>query len=245
MLQFLVTSTVRRRLLVLLWGEKKSGSVAELAELADASFASTHAELKAMQRLQLVRSVRDGAKEVFSANPEHPEAELLSRLAQTDVPPRSVAASGDEELKQKLVFLGAPLRGVKPLPVAPSDVLHVLADGTALARRDTVVARSLPLCFWNNRDRLDGKALQGLSAAPEEKHAFAFFLELAGELGGDRRLVGLAEVLRDQRLTQLRPFFYSMTSGSARDFALAKKWGFLMNMELDSFRALFDKFVTK
>lgn len=245
MLQFLVTSKVRRRLLVLLWGEKKSGSVAELAELADVSFASAHSELKAMHRLQLVRSVRDGAKEVFSANPEHPDAEFLSRLAQTDVPPRSVATSGDKELKQKLVFLGAPLRGVKPLPVAPSDVLHVLADGTALARRDAVVARSMPLCFWNNRDRLDGKALQGLSAAPEAKHAIAFFLELAGELGGDRRLTGLAETLRDQRLTQLRPFFYSMTSGSARDFALAKKWGFLMNMELDSFRALFDKFVTK
>lgn len=245
MLQFLVTSKVRRRLLVLLWGEKASGSVADLAELADASFASTHSELKAMQRLQLVRSERVGAKEVFSANPDHPEAELLSRLAAVDVPSRSVSAAGDDELKQKLAFLGAPLRGVKPLPVAPSDVLQVLVDGTELARRDAVVARCMPVCFWKYRDQLTGKALQALSAAPEEKHAVAFFLELAGELGGDRRLAGLADWLRDQRLTQLRPFSYSMTPSSARDFALAKKWGFLMNMELDSFRSLFDKFVTK
>lgn len=244
MLRFLVTSKVRRRLLVLLWGERQSGSVGELAELADASFASTHSELKAMQRLQLVHSERIQGKEVFSANPKHPEAEVLSRLAKADVPSRSVSEAGDDELREKLASLGAPLRGVKRSQVESSDVLDVLVDGTELARRDAVVARSLPLCFWKYRDQLDGKSLQGLRAAPEAKHAFAFFLELAGELGGDRRLAGLAEGLRDQRLTQLRPFFYSMTASSARDFPLAKKWGFLMNMELDSFRALFDKFVT-
>jgi hypothetical protein len=245
MLQFLVTSKVRRRLLVLLWGEKKHGSVAELAELADCSFASSHSELKGMQRLRLVRSERVAGKEVFSANLDHPEAEFLSRLAMVDAAPRFVSSAGDEELKAKLVSLGAPLRGVKPFPVAPSEVLHVLVDGTQLARRDAVVARSMPLCFWNSRDLLDGRALQGLITSPEEKHAVAFFLELAGELGGDRRLAGLSEGLRDQRLTQLRPFFDSMTPSSARDFALARKWGFLMNMELDSFRALFEKFVTK
>src|SRR5690606_5131189 len=111
-------------------------------------------ELKAMQRLQLVRSERMGAKEVFSANPEHPDSELLSRLATADVPSRSVSAAGDDELKRKLAFLGAPLRGVKSSPVAPSDVLHVLVDGTELARRDAVVARCMPVCFWNNRDQL-------------------------------------------------------------------------------------------
>jgi hypothetical protein len=245
MLQFLVTSKVRRRLLVLLWSEKKSGSVAELAELAGVSFASTHAELKAMHRLQLVRSERVGGKEVFSADPNHPNAELLSRLAEADVPLRSVPSSEDEGLKQKLASLGAPLRGVKPVPVAPSDLMDTLVHGTELARRDAVVARSLPLCVWKNRDHLDGKALQKLTASAEQKHALAFFLELAGELGGDRRLAGLAEGLRDQRLTQARPFFNTMSAGSARDFPMAAKWGFLINAELDSFRALFDKFVTK
>lgn len=246
MLQFFVTSKVRRRLLVLLWAEKRSGSVAELAELADASFASTHAELKAMQRLQLVRSDRVRTKEVFSANAHHPAVELLCKLAETDVPSRPVSArSDDAELKQKLVALGAPLRGVQPSPVAPTDVLHVLVEGTKLARRDAVVARCMPVCFWLNRDHLDSRALQALSAAPEDKHAVALFLELAGELGGDRRLAGWADSLRDQRLTQSRPFFYSTSSSSARDFALASKWGFRMNVDLDSFRSLFDKFVTK
>lgn len=245
MLQFLVTSKVRRRLLVLLWGEKASGSVSHLADLADVSFASAHSELQAMHRLRIVASKRSGAREVFSANPDHPDAELLSKLARADVPSRPIPAVGDEQLKQKLVFLGAPLRGVRGLPVPVPEILPTLALGADLARRDSVVARCMPICFWTNRDRLDAASLQHLSATPEQKHAVAFFLELAAELGGDRRLAGLAEWLRDQRLTQLRPFFHAMKPGSARDFALAAKWGFMINVELDSFRSLFDKFVTK
>lgn len=244
MLRFLVTSKVRRRLLVLLWGEKKRGSVREVAALCDVSFASAHAELKGMERLQLVHVRRDGNRDVYSANPQHPEAGLLTSLVQTESRARAVASDGDDELKQKLVGLGAPLRGVKPMSVAPDKLHQVLADGVDLARRDPVVARSLPLCVWKQRDRLDVKSIWALQSGPEEKHALAFFLDLASELGNDRRLTGMAEGLRDHRLTQLKPFFRSSASGATRDFALAKKWGFMMNADLESFRALFDKFVT-
>ena len=243
MLQFLVTSKARRRLLVLLWGEKKRGSVTELAELADVSFASAHAELREMQRLQLVRVVRDG-KEVFSANLEHPQADFLAQLASSEAPTLPQSTERDEELKKKLVGLGAPLRGVRASRTAPADVLQTLFDSMGLARRDAVVARCLPVCFWKQRDRLDAKALHNMSATAEDKHAFGFFLDVTSELGGDRRLSGVAEALRDHRLTQLRPFFYSTTSPkAAREFPLAKKWGFSMNMDPGSFRALFEKFV--
>jgi hypothetical protein len=145
-------------------------------------------------------------------------------------------------LKQKLVALGAPLRGVKPSAVAASELIPVLLDATELARRDAVVARSLPLCLWKHRARINAKALSELSASAEAKHAFAFLLELAGELGNDRRLVGLAEALRDHRLTQCRPFFHAGPADAESDFPLAKKWGFSIQMDLDSFRGLFDKF---
>jgi molybdenum-dependent DNA-binding transcriptional regulator ModE len=243
MLQFLVTSKVRRLLLVLLWGEQQAGSVGELAGLADVSFASAHAELKEMQRLQLVRVDRRGGKEVLSANADHPESELLAKLARTDAQLRPLADPRDDKLKQMLVSLGAPLRGVKPAPVAAAQTLTVLVDAARLARRDPVVARSLPICVWNHRAQLDAKALQALRVAPEDKHALAFFLELAGELGGDRRLVGLAEVLRDARLRQTRPFFATNPVSGTSNFNLAKKWGFMMNMDLEAFRSLFAKFV--
>ncbi len=246
MLQFLVTSKTRRRLLVLLWGSRKQqGSVAELAELANVSFAGAHGELKSMLRLGLVVATKTSSKEVFAANVAHPAADLWSKLAEMDVTPRIATTEEDDSLKKRLVSLGAPLRGVKPTQLSDSDVLPTLVDSLQLARRDAVVARTLPLCFWNARNQLEGRALRELDLGPEEKHAFAFFLELTGELGGDRRLHGLAEGFLDLRLTQHRPFFHTMAVGSERSFDLAKKWGFSMNMDFESFRTLFDKYVTR
>lgn len=244
-LQYLVPSKVRRRLFVLLWGEKMRGSVSEFAAAAGVAFSNAHAELKAMHQHELVRSQREEGKEVFSANRDHPEAALLEKLAASDSHPRATQSGQDLELKAKLVALGAPLRGVTALKVAANDVVATLASGAQLARRDASVARSLPLCLWKYRDQLDAKTLKELPLGPEDKHAFAFLLELAGDLGGDLRLAGRAEVLRDARLTQVRPFFRgSAARGAPLSFDLAKKWGFVMNMDRESFRGLFSKFVT-
>ena len=246
MLQYLVTSKVRRRLLVLLWADRKRGAVAELAELAGVAFAGAHAELKAMQRVQLAVSQQEGRKEVYAANFNHPAAETLCALVAADAHPPMPQTAEDQALKRQLVAMGAPLRGVEPQEVAPPEQLATLARGASLARRDAVVARSLPLCFWRLRDTLEARALAALTSRAEAKHTLGFFLELTGELGGDRRLVGLAESLRDRRMTSLRDFFPPSTRrrDAAGDFALAAKWGFRMNMDLASFRSLFNKFVS-
>jgi hypothetical protein len=246
MLRYLVTSKTRRRLLSLLWGEEAHGATAELAELAGVAFAGAHAELKAMQRAQLVVSERVGNKEVFSANVDHPGAATVRALVASEMheaPPPSIE---DRLLKRKLVALGAPLRGVAPMDVEPFEVMATLVRGAALARRDATVARSMPLCFWRQRASLDVKSLAALAHHPETKHTVGFFLEMSGELGGDRRLVGMAELLRDRRMRSVRDFFQSPAGRGevVRDFPLAAKWGFRMNMDLDSFRGLFDKLVT-
>src|SRR4051812_26148455 len=54
MLEYLDTSKARRRLLLVLWSERRSGTVAELAELAGVGFASAWREVKEMQALSLV-----------------------------------------------------------------------------------------------------------------------------------------------------------------------------------------------
>ncbi|MBX3160268.1 MAG: hypothetical protein KF773_30170 [Deltaproteobacteria bacterium] len=244
MLQYLVPSKVRRRLFVLMWGEKKRGSVSELAEAAGVAFSNAHAELKAMQQHELVRSRREGGKEVFFANQDHADAAVLEKLADSDSLVRQTTSDQDGELKAKLVALGAPLRGVSPVEVAPDDAVATLASAVELARRDAVVARSLPLCVWSQRDRLDARALKEVALGPEDKHALAFLVELAADLGGDLRLAGRAEVLRDERLTLVRPFFRGNAArGTPRRFDLAEKWGFVMNMDRESFRSLFAKFV--
>lgn len=246
MLEYLVKSKVRRRLLLLLWAENQRGSVAELADRAGVSFASAHDELKAMRRARVVLSEHQSGKEVYAANVDHPEAHVLRALVTADCSPPATTTPDDEALKQKLVALGAPLRGVARLDVPASEQMSVLARGAALARRDPIVARSLPLCFWRLRESLESRTLAALAVRPEDKHALGFFLELTGELGGDRRLVGLAESLRDRRMTQVRDFFeLSPTRREVfRDFPLANKWGFRMNMDIDSFRTLFEKFET-
>jgi len=243
-LQYLVTSKVRRRLLSLLWADRKRGSVGELAGLAGVAFAGAHAELKAMQRAQLVVSRHDGSKDVYSANFAHPEAKILQALVAADRRQPTLASPEDERLKRKLVALGAPLRGIEPIEVALSERMSTLLRGALLARRDPVVARALPVCFWNLRDALDVKALAELTSRPEDKHTLGFFLELTGELGGDRRLLGLAESFRDRRITSTRDFFQTGRREVTRDFPLAARWGFQMNMALDSFQSLFDKLVT-
>ena len=242
MLEYLVTSKVRRRLLLLLWGEQKGGTAGHLADLAGVALGATQNELKAMHRAQLVTSTFEGGKELYVANLAHPNAKELRALVvakRVDAPTNE----NDDELRARLVYLGAPLRGVERLEVEKDDVLSTLASGALLARREPVVARALPLCYWRYRDSLDSELLGRTAPRAEDKHAVGFFVELAGTLGGDRRLVGVAESLRDRRLTSVREFF--LVPGPHhlhRSFPLAEKWGFRMNMDLSSFQAVFDKF---
>src|SRR5262245_1485993 len=138
MLEYLMPSKVRRRLLLLLWGEKARGSVVELADRAGVAFAGAHAELRAMQRAQLVRTKHDGRKEVFEANLDHPAAEPLRLLVAAErSSKRPTHDEADESVKRGLVALGAPLRGFRPREVHPSEHVTLLAQGVSLARRDS------------------------------------------------------------------------------------------------------------
>ena len=242
MLEYLVTSKVRRHLLEVLWVHKNRGSVAELAELANVAFSGAHVELKEMFRLQLVVSEQVGGKEVYSANFDHPGAKVLRDLVAGHF--AAPATDDVQTVKRMLVGLGAPLRGVDPVDVPKNEEMSVLVRGVSLARRDPVVARCLPLCFWKLESRLDVKALEALTTSrPEEKHALGFFLQLTGELSGDRRFIGLAEPLHDLRMKTKRDFFLTpVRRSTSRDFPLAAAWGFKMNTDFESFRMLFEKF---
>jgi hypothetical protein len=244
-LQYLVSSKARRRLLVILWKDGQQGSVAELAKRAGVAFGQAHAELREMQLQQIVRSARVDGREVFWANESHPEAGTLRALVAAEVPRPSPPTADDDRTRSQLVSLGAPLSGVRMVEVEPDERVAALARGVQLTRRDPVVARALPLAVWNLRDSVNARALEDLLHLPAEHHAAGFFLELTGELGGDRRLVGVAESLRDRRMTSVQPFFQLPTTkrNVTRPFPLAEKWGFEMNVDLDSFRTLFDKFV--
>src|SRR5690349_21644057 len=106
MLEYLVTSKVRRRLLQLMWGaEQASGTATILASLANVSFASAYRELNAMRDAGLAASTDVDGFEVFFANQTHPVARAVRDLVS---PPRQHDRDGDG-VRAELLTLGAPL----------------------------------------------------------------------------------------------------------------------------------------
>jgi hypothetical protein len=245
-LEYLVTSRARRQLLRRLWVDRVSGSVSALARASGVSFAAAHRELEAMKAAGLTVAERDGVATVYRANFAHPQTDVLTALLK-ETPP----GHGDLEeqrLRGRLAALGAPLAG--PVPrnhrLPPEEVL---ADGLVLAHHSPTVARVLPVAFWRQRDKLDFERLERAATQRDERQALGFYLELTGQLGSDRRLVRRARGLRDRRRTALRPFFsagrgsFARPAAQEKSPALARRWGFLMNMELKSFATAFHRHV--
>jgi DNA-binding transcriptional ArsR family regulator len=246
MFEYLVTSRARRQLLRRLWVDGASGSVSALARAAGVSFATAHRELDAMKAAGLALAKREGVATVYRANVAHRQAEVLRSLLAGS--PDTRTTPQDQRMRGQLTALGAPLGGPAPKgrQLAAEDVL---ADGLVLAHQSPTVARVLPVAFWRQRDTLDYERLEQAATERDERHALGFYLELTGTLGRDPRLVRRAGRLRDHRRTALQPFFsvgrgaFGMQLAREKSPSVARRWGFLMNMELDSFASAFRKHV--
>lgn len=248
MLEFLVTSKARRRLLDLLWRQDATGSTADLAALARVGFASAHRELRAMQATGLVVVERRDRALVYRANRSHPLADALRAVVAAPMlrPSDDTDARG---VRGQLAALGAPLQheAVEP-PSGPVE--ETVARGVQLAHRDPDVARTLPVCLYRQREVLDPARLRQHAMRLGEKRSLGFFLALTAKLSGDHRFSAWAKLLRDRRCTAPRDFFYA-ASRSRRQHRLAeertppvaRRWGWRMNMDLEAFRSTFDKFV--
>jgi hypothetical protein len=144
--------------------------------------------------------------------------------------------------------LGAPLL-VDAAPARGAPAAEVtLAEAARLARRDATVARALPAAIWKQREHVDWDRMRHEARRVGEKHAVGLMLELTGELGGDGgRLAAEAAPLRDKRVRQLHDFFIGQKSEYERKLAelhtpdAARRWGFHMNQDFDSFASTFRK----
>ena len=224
------------------------GSVSDLSRLAELAFSAAYRELEAMREAGLARAERVGAELVYRAEPDHPHAALLRRLATCpDERRETPSAEHDERVRAWLVAVGAPLgsRGLQG-PVPPPE--EALAEALPLSHRDPTVARVLPLVLWRQRDHLDFDRLRQEASRRNEGQALGYFLELAGRLGNEPRLVEVSKALRDRRRKRAREFCAGprgprAVAASRRNTPReALRWGYLMNMGLDSFRSTFDKF---
>lgn len=242
-----MTSRTRRELLRLLWRDGAEGSVSALARRAGVSFAAAHRELLAMRTAGLARTKREGVALVYSANPRSPQAALVRKLVEEDSGSSRPQAPDSEKVRTWLSAAGAPLMVSRPATGRPPTLEQVVAAALALSHRDAAVARVLPLVLWRHRNRLDHEELVRRASLQNEGQALGFFLELAGALGRDAPLKTRARALRDRRRTRARPFFTRVLGRRelalvrARTPALARRWGYLLNMDLDSFVSAFDK----
>ena len=247
-MSYLVTSRARRDLLRLLWIDRAVGSVSDLARRARVSFAAAHRELEAMRAEGLASSERVGPTLAYRANRKHPQAALVRRLlkegmaaAGTPPPPQA------ERVRGWLAAAGAPLLVSRAVSDRSPRLETVLAKALTLSHDDATVARVLPLVFWAQRDRLDYARLVREATRLNERQTLGFFLELTGHLARDHRFASLSNGLRDRRRSRVRPFFarphgrMALAAARRKTPRLARRWGYLMNMGLESFASAFAK----
>jgi hypothetical protein len=153
----------------------------------------------------------------------------------------------DGKVRVALAALGSPVGAPRRNP-PPADLEATLADGLVLAHRDATLARTMPLVLWRQRDRFDLDRLVAQASRRGERSALGLFLELAGRLGHERTLAKAARRLQAGRRRPARHFFegaygpYAMAAARRNTPRVARRWGYLMNMPVDSFRTLFEKF---
>jgi hypothetical protein len=184
----------------------------------------------------------------YRANGKHPQSALLRRLlkegaaAGPTVPPASA-----ERVRGWLAAAGAPLLVSKAVSDRPPSLEAVVAQALTLSHDDATVARVLPVVLWAQRDRLDHSRLVREATRVDELQTLGFFLELTGRLARNDRFATLSSSLRDRRRSRVRPFFARphgrMALAAARKNTprVARRWGYLMNMGLDSFASAFAK----
>jgi hypothetical protein len=163
MLDYLVCSRARKRLLRLLWIEGAGGPVLGLADLAGLSDRSAHKELNLMRDAGLARCSREGNATVFEAGLDHPQARLLRALLTDSVGDSAGRWDRSSEVESQrtrswLSSLGAPLHA-DPIETEPPPLERLLVQGARLARTDASVARSMPVYVWRHRQRLDFRGL--------------------------------------------------------------------------------------
>jgi hypothetical protein len=219
MLDYLVTSRTRRELLRRLWSDGESGNVSELARSCGSSFAAAHRELEAMKVAGLALVERQGASLEYRANRRHPQAVALV----------SLLAPAARSLVE---------RATRDLRASPEDAL---VDRLVLAHEDEDAALALPAALWRQRDELDFGRLMRAATRRNERHALGFFLQLTSQLSGDPRFRRRAIFLRDRRRTMMRPFSATGTEAAGTPLPLARRWGYLLDIELARFAAAFTR----
>jgi hypothetical protein len=144
---------------------------------------------------------------------------------------------------ETLVALGAPLSGWRPNRRLAPEV--ALTFALRFASTDASLLRSLPVVLARTWRELDWSKLENSARAQDSLALLGMVTELTASLAGFKELGEKARRWwRPPRETRhlFRPRNdFDRELAEHRTPPVARKWGFLMNMGEDSFRALYER----
>lgn len=246
---FFFKSNEHRKLAELLWTEGDEASVRELSLMAGLSYATAYEELQRMEKMGLVKGQAVGKATLFSSNLSEAEKKVFAAL----VGGQSVKAG--KKLSARLQELGLPMVGdlssLGDEVVADDEELVVKA--VSLAKQNPTLARSLPVVLVTVLPNVNPHRLLYWAKRYKVKRELGFFVALTAHLSKEPALKKLAKLFFDKRWS--KPQYFLTAEENAKGFqaklveqntpSLAKTWKLKMNLGLDSFESLFNKFVSE
>ncbi|MBI5545690.1 MAG: hypothetical protein HY901_17520 [Deltaproteobacteria bacterium] len=230
-------------MLDLLFHQGLSLTVSEMARRSGLTPRSVAVEVRNLLGLGLVsvEAVR-GADQV-KPNLTHPAALHIQALLRIPANPVTEKA-GQQELRETLAALGAPLAGEHPQE--HMNLEDALVAGLQAARCDGTLLRVLPVVLAKNLDHLDWQALKQGARRRKLKAELGLLVELTADLLDRPELCRQVADLHDRR--RRVPRFYPVARSDyerrlakERSPAVARRWGFLMNMSVESFRSSLER----
>ena len=239
----LFQSVTRSAVLDLLFVRGVAASVSELARRAGLSTRSVANEVRHLLPTGLVLVDTVGGADVVRANSKHAGARYLRGLLQTPstLPEDTVEA---RKTRESLAAWGAPLATARSL--RHYSLNESLLRGLTQARTDGTVLRVLPSVFARHLTLMDWPSLREDARRKKLKAELGLMVELTAQLLERPDLTKQVVALRDKRRRTMS-FFSAAKSGyeeelaKQRSPAVAKRWGFWMNMSEESFRSTLEK----
>lgn len=239
----LFQSRTRTAVLDLLFCQELPATVSELARRSGLTPRSVAVEVRKLLNLGLVTVEAVGGADLVRPNLKHPAAPHLRGLLRIPAAPEAEEAQG-QQLRESLAALGAPLAGARPRGHLGLEA--ALLAGLEAARSDGTLLRVLPVVLGRNLEQLDWPTLREGARSRKLKSELGLLVELTAELLGRRELRRQVADLHDRRrrvprYLPLARSDFERRLARERSPAVARRWGFLMNLSVESFRSTFER----
>lgn len=239
----LFQSTTRSAVLNQLFVKGLAASVSELARRTGLSPRSVAKEVRHLNPTGLLLVEAFGGADVVRANLKHVAARHLTALLET---PSAAAADPSEakRVRESLAAWGAPLAALRP--AKHHDLQETLLHGLEEAQSDGAVLRVLPLVLAGHLSEVDWTSLREGARRRKVKAELGLLVDLTAAVTEDVSLSAQTSGLQDRRRKQMR-FLpevknrYEAELAKQRSPEVATRWGFWMNMSVESFRSVFEK----